>query len=158
MIVPDGLFLDPERPDCPPLTNDRIVCAEDTLSLRLPEAYLDVLRVCNGGKLRRNTYFTQAATSWAKNYIQVESLLGIGGERGIDSRYGSAYLIEEWGFPSSCVVLWAKGPLAVMLDYRECGPEGDPPIIWVDMDAHQGEQIVSLAPNFQTFIEELRPL
>jgi hypothetical protein len=46
------------------------------------------------------------------------------------------------------------GHLYVALDYRECGPNGAPPVAWVDTE---GIRVFDLAPSFRAFVEGLRP-
>ncbi|HLK56977.1 MAG TPA: SMI1/KNR4 family protein [Chthonomonadaceae bacterium] len=149
------LFEYPSSPECPALTTEGIAAAEDVLGVQLPFAYLEMLRTCNGGKLKCNTFYTEQPTCTADPYIQMQDIIGIGGEYGIDARYGSDYLIEEWNYPRPGVVLWSDGQKAIMLDYRECARDGEPPVIWVDMDAHESERIVVLAPSFERFVEKL---
>ena len=149
------LFEFPDSPECPELTTDAITSAQDVLGVRLPFEYLQVLKACNGGRLKRNTFYTEQATSWADDSVQMPDLMGIGGENGIDARYGSDYLIDEWNYPRPAIVLWSGGQTAIMLDYRRCGPDGEPPVIWVDMDAHESEQILVLSSEFGAFVERL---
>ena len=119
----------------PPLDGDMLRRAEEALGVRLPRGYVDVLSHRNGGSLRRRCYPTTFPTSWAADHIGVQALLGLGGERGTDKM--SAYLISEWGYPEIGVVLCdlpSGGHDTVMLDYSECGPDGEPSVVYVDED------------------------
>jgi hypothetical protein len=63
-------------------------------------------------------------------------------------------MIDEWGYPGVGVVI-APTPwrvhTAVMLDYSECGPAGEPRVIHVETETAQPGTRV-LAPNFAAFI------
>ena len=93
-------------------------------------------------------------TSWARDHIQVSSLLGIGYDEGIDGELGSRYLVHEWGYPDIGLVIFdtpSGGHDSVMLDYRECGVLGEPRIVYVDEDR---EPIV-VASAFDEFVARL---
>ena len=42
----------------------------------------------------------------------------------------------------------------IFLDYRECGPDGEPKVVHVDQECNY--KITELAPDFETFIEMLK--
>ncbi|KUN16235.1 hypothetical protein AQJ11_40435 [Streptomyces corchorusii] len=78
-----------------------------------------------------------------------EYLMGIGQRDRTLSLLDSAYLIEEWGLPTSLVLLSSDGPCWIGLDYRT-GPT--PTVGWFDADS--GLEL-SLAASFQDFVEGL---
>ena len=86
----EDAFIDDDYYKGPPLTDDMIRAAETKLGYKLPSAYLNLLRVRNGGSLRRSCYPTQVPTSWAEDHVRLEGLLGIGGKWGIDSGTSAA--------------------------------------------------------------------
>ncbi len=121
----------------PPVTPESIGAAEESLGVRLPVSLVALLGERNGGALLRRCFPTPFATSWAPDHIGVDAILGVGGEWGIDSELGSRYMIGEWGYPDVGVVFCSTpsgGHDTVMLDYRECGPEGEPAVVYVDED------------------------
>jgi hypothetical protein len=122
----------------PPVTADAIRAAERSLGVRLPASYVTLLESRNGGTLRTKCFLTPFPTSWAQDHLAVDAILGIGGDWGIDSdELGSRYMVHEWGYPDVGVVVCAMpsgGHDTVMLDYRECGPEGEPVVVYVDED------------------------
>jgi hypothetical protein len=122
----------------PPLTQEAIGTAELHLGVRLPASYLALLAERNGGVPRLTCFPTAFPTSWASDHIGIDAILGIGGERGIDSPVGgSRYMVAEWGYPDIGVVIVdtpSGGHDTVMLDYSECGPDGEPAVVYVDED------------------------
>ena len=138
----------------PPLTDAMVARAEATLHSRLPPAYVAILRERNGGVPVRRCFRTTTPTSWAPDHIEISTLLGIGFEEGLDGALGSAYRVQEWGYPDIGLVICdtpSGGHDTVMLDYSKCGPQGEPRVVYVDED----RSVVLLAPDFSTFAEGL---
>lgn len=140
----------------PDLTDALVAAAESHLGYRLPSSYLDVLRVRNGGTPLRRCCPTDFETSWAPDHFAISAILGVGGDQGIDSTsgLGSPDLVREWGYPDVGVVICdtpSAGHDTVMLDYRACGPGGDPSVVYVDED--RVPRLV--APSFEAFIRRL---
>lgn len=151
---PGPLFDAPSKPNGPPLTEQLVAQAEQRLGVKLPASYLEVLRKCNGGRLRRTRFPMHEATTWADDHVSVDSLLGIGGTEGTDTPSGTPYMVQEWGYPSPSVLLHSDGHTAVLLDYREVGPHGEPPVIFVDVEAPD-PRVWTLAPDFGAFVAGL---
>lgn len=151
LFTDDGYFTGPA------LTEDAFTRAEAVLGFRLPRVYLDVLRVRNGGELRRQCFHTDFPTSWAADHFAVLALRGIGGQWGIDSpSLGSTVLVAEWGYPDVGVVLFetpSGGHDTVMLDYTDCGADGEPAVAYVDEDRVSRRVAASLAQ----FLDGLTP-
>lgn len=145
-------FHDPAMAAGPPLTDELVAAAEQALGLKLPEAYLALLRQQNGGELRRSTIGTAFPTKSGSNVLVMRDLLGIGGLDGIEQPGGSLDLIEEWEYPGPGVVLSSEGPQAVMLDYRACGPQGEPRVIYVDADE---DSSWTVSPSMADFVSRL---
>jgi hypothetical protein len=123
----------------PEVTDEMIAVAESRLGVRLPRSYVSFLRVRNGGETVRHCYPVGFPVSWAEDQIDVGSILGVGGTRGIDADlYGlpsSMHLIKEWGYPPIGVVICATpsgGHDTVMLDYS--GEAEEPSVAYVDED------------------------
>ncbi|MGP4010196.1 SMI1/KNR4 family protein [Streptomyces sp. 4N124] len=152
------LFEDGEFHTGSPLSGDMILRAEGVLGLRLPPSYVAALSEKNGGVLKRRCFPTEFATSWAADHFEVRALLGVGGKWGIDSSsgLGSADLISEWGYPEIGVVICdmpSGGHDAVMLDYSESGPEGEPSVAYIDEDRVPRK----VAGSFEEFLSRLVP-
>ncbi|MFG2056121.1 SMI1/KNR4 family protein [Micromonospora sp. NPDC048930] len=69
----------------PPLTDDAVRRAEETLGVRLPQSYLRLLSRRNGGVLRNTCHPTSFRTSWAEDHFEVDVILGIGYEEGVNN-------------------------------------------------------------------------
>lgn len=133
-----NVFADDDFYTGPPIDDAAVRAAEEHLGVTLPAAYVDLLRERNGGVPINGCLPTPFATSWADDHFEIRGILGVGGEWGIDSPVqGSRSMIEEWGYPGVGVVLAdtpSGGHDTVMLDYSECGPRGEPAVIYVDED------------------------
>lgn len=146
----------------PPLTNAMIRSAEKELGYRLPKPYIQLLRIKNGVSLKRECFPTEEKTSWDYDHVHINGIYGIGGKKGIDAkRGGSRYMIDEWGYPDVGIVIGAtpsSGHTTIMLDYSECGPKGEPRVVWVEAAEVEDEEnwILVLAPNFESFLRGLR--
>jgi SMI1/KNR4 family protein SUKH-1 len=141
----------------PPLTEEMIRATETKLGYKLPESYLQLLRNKNGGSPKRKCFPT-GKPDWADDHVEVSGICGIGGTWGIDSEQrGSRYMIREWGYPDVGIFIGqtpSAGHDGVMLDYTECGRNGEPRVIHVDVEGDE-PQIQILAQNLETFLRGL---
>jgi len=140
---------------CPPLTSDMVTQAEKTLGYKLPQSYVDALREKNGGDLARGAFPTDRPTNWANNHVSCRDLMGVGCEDGIDGETGSRYLIEEWDYPDVGIVFSTDGHTAFMFDYSACGAQGEPRVIYVDVETDPELEVLALAPTFAAFVSGL---
>ena len=140
----------------PALTAELVAQAERRLGYKLPRDYVKLLRLRNGGELRRQCFYTTFPTSWAPDHFAVEALRGVGGVWGIDSEtLGSHILVPEWDYPDVGVVLFetpSGGDDTVMLDYSSCGRQGQPAVVYVDEDRVPRR----VSDSFSAFMGELR--
>jgi len=141
-----------------PVTPKLLRSVEKKLGFRLPAAYVALMRSQNGGIPRRTCFPTREATSWAKDHIAITGFLGIGRNKtySLLGDLGSRFMQEEWGYPTFGVCI-ANCPSAghdmVMLDYRGCGPEGEPAVVHVDQELDY--RVTFLALDFETFVRGL---
>ncbi|MFJ2170636.1 SMI1/KNR4 family protein [Streptomyces griseofuscus] len=140
----------------PPLTDGLVQDAEDSLGVKLPSALLEILRVQNGGPVssRWDAFPTSMPNSWSESHVPFEGLMGIGRREDRQSLFDTSYLVGEWGLPSAIVLLCGDGHCWIALDYRDCGPDGEPSVTWFDTELNS-ELVV--ATDFRTFIERLAP-
>jgi hypothetical protein len=136
----------------PPITDEIIQAAEAQVGYKLPASYLRLVNVKNGGWLRRRCYPT------AEDYVEIDFIYGIGGARCIDSKTGSRYFIQAWNYPDVGIVVGetpSAGHDTIMLDYSECGPQGEPRVIHVETETGDAPAVRVLAPDFETFLRGL---
>lgn len=138
----------------PPLTDTAVRDAEVRLGVSLPASLLSVLRVQNGGQVaaRWNAFPTRVPTSWSADHVPFDALMGIGRREWMTSVLDTPELVEEWGPPSPLVLLSGDGHCWIALDYRVCGPRGEPSLTWFDTDT--GTEL-HLAADFQSFVAGL---
>ena len=129
------------------VSEELLLKTEKELGVKLPTEYRALLKIQNGGYLRKNDYPTNYATSWAADHINVTEIYGIGTTSCILS---SSYLIEEWDLPLNIVLFAGDGHTWIALDYRK-GNE-NPSVLLLDED---GAGTKTLASSFATFIEGL---
>ncbi|GAA1666379.1 hypothetical protein GCM10009830_10050 [Glycomyces endophyticus] len=139
----------------PPLDVGMVESAERQLGVKLPRAYLEILRVQNGGVPFRRCCYTDFPTSWSEDHFAIAAVRGIGGSWGIDAQVGgSRYLIKEWGLPDIGVVAFrtpSGGHDAVMLDYSSAVQPDSPRIVYLDDD----RVVHPIADSFEAFIDRL---
>ncbi|MET9555970.1 SMI1/KNR4 family protein [Streptomyces sp. NPDC006645] len=140
----------------PPLTDELVTEAERVLGVTLPTTLLDLLRLRDGGAVAPswNAAPTGRPTSWSGTQVPFTDLMGVGRVPGSLSLLDTPYLVEEWELPSPIVLLTGDGHWWIGLDYRECGPRGEPSVTWFDAEA---ETELPLAADFRSFVETLIP-
>lgn len=138
-----------------PLTGAAIAAVEKKLGFRLPASYIEFMQFQNGGIPRCTNHRTKERSSWSHDHIAITGLYSIGGNKpySLLGGLGSQFWIEEWGYPP-IGVYFADCPSAghdmVCLDYRACGPTGEPQVVHIDQEWDY--KIVFVAMNFKEFI------
>lgn len=142
-----------------PLTAEVVASVERELGYKLPESYIELARSQNGGFPVRTNHRTAERTSWSDDHIAISGIYSIGREKpcSLCGSSGSRFWVEEWGYPP-IGVYFADCPSAghdmVCLDYRACGPMGEPQVVHVDQESDY--KIVFVAPSFEAFIRGLQ--
>ena len=136
----------------PPVSEESIRDAERELQVRLPADLVSLLRVQNGGYVSDEfgAYPTSRRTSWADDHVAVNEIAGIGSD-GL-SLLGSPAVNTEWGQPDELVLLCGDGHWWIALDYRECGPQGEPPVVFYENDSEGAPDDLRLAGSFREFV------
>jgi hypothetical protein len=142
----------------PPLTGEAVEEAERVLGVTLPSDLLVLLRRQNGGYVRQEFAAcpTTRPTNWADDHVLVNEIAGIG-STGVLSLLDAPSLNEEWGQPPELVLLSGEGHWWIALDYRGCGPGGEPPVVLYENDSEGSPDELRLAPSFREFVCMLGP-
>jgi len=141
-----------------PLTDATVLVVERELRYKLPASYVELMRFQNGGIPRRKNHRTTVRTSWANDHIAIHGIFSIGSDKrcSLCGEFGSQFWIDEWRYPP-IGVYFADCPSAghdmVCLDYRACGPTGEPQVVHIDQEWDYN--IVFVAEDFEAFIRGL---
>ncbi|MGE0790589.1 MAG: SMI1/KNR4 family protein [Sandaracinaceae bacterium] len=141
-----------------PVTDHLVASVEATLGFTLPRAYVALMRSQNGGLPKRTCFRTKTRTSWADDHVAITGIMGIGRNKtySLLGKLGSHFMQEQWGYPDFGVCVCdcpSAGHDMIMLDYRACGPEGEPAVVHVDQERDLA--VTFLAPDFETFVRGL---
>lgn len=142
----------------PPPTAALVASIERELGYVLPASYVALMKKHNGGVPARRCFPTKTRTTWAEDHVAIHGISAIGREKAhsLCGALGSAFMLEEWGYPKIGVV-FADCPSAghdvIMFDYRKCGPRGEPSVVHVDQEWDYA--ITPLAKNFDAFVRGL---
>ena len=139
-------------------TDEMIRSVEEELGYKLPESYIVLMQVQNGGFSKKSAFPTSTPTSWADDHIAIEGFLSIGWDKtySLCGKLGSRFMIEEWGYPDIGIAICdcpSAGHDMVFLDYRECGPQGEPKVVHIDQE--DDYEITPLADTFEAFVRGL---
>jgi len=145
-------FWDENYYNNPTLTDRMIKQAENQLGVKLPDTFLDLLKLQNGGYTKGFAFPMKTKTTWAKSHVPLSALFGIVLDIESDSAHNimqSSYMTKEWGLPEKQVLLIGHGPCWITLDYRQ---GVNPTIRWIDVEC--GEDI-HVANSFDDFYNGL---
>ena len=136
-----------------PVTDKDIKEAEAELGYTLPAAYIELLNNHNGGVLNKNCFINNEG-----DCVYVTGIYGIDRDKkhSIFGQFGNEFWISKWEYPPIGVVVAdtiSGGHDMIFLDYRECGPTGEPKVVHVDQEGDYS--ITLLADNFGDFIKNL---
>ena len=136
-----------------PVTDKDIKDAETELGYTLPAAYIELLNNHNGGVLNKNCFINNDGEC-----VYVTGIYGIDRDKknSIFGEFGNEFWISKWEYPPIGVVVAdtiSGGHDMIFLDYRECGPTGEPKVVQVDQEGDYS--ITLLADSFGDFIKQL---
>jgi hypothetical protein len=161
MATPESLGLHglESKPDPEPVTDELVAAVESRLGVKLPDSYVSLLRVRNGGYVREHFIEIGGDIPEGLRYYLGDGQFSVGSIFGIaadEDSYGTlahnAYLLDEWDLPKGLVLIDGDGHTWFALDYRVRAV--DPPVVFVASD---GPQILTVAPSFADFLHRLQP-
>jgi len=129
------------------LLDEDIQFAEEHFQVKLPKAYVDLLKLQNGGSLIFNA-LPIAFNRWDNDdYIETDHLFGIKKGEGI---LQTDYFVKEWGINRKNIILiCGDGHSWIALDYNS---REEPSVIYIETDE---ERITEIYPTFQAMLESL---
>ncbi len=142
-----------------PFDEEMLAYVEEQLGgYKLPASFLTLMKQQNGGIPIHTCFYLDDNDPSSPEYIEISSIYGIGEvpKYSLCGEFGSRFMIEEWGYPDIGVVICdmpSGGHDAIMLDYRDCGKDGEPAVIHVDQESDYS--ITYLAPSFEVFVRGL---
>ena len=139
-------------------TDEDFEKVEKELGYRLPESYKALMKIQNGGELRKNNFEGAFKRNWASGSFDIEYISGVDPSKrySLCGEFGSKFWIEEWKYPNIGIAICGTssgGHDMIFLDYSDCGPEGEPCVAHIDQEG--GYEITYLADNFKDFIDGL---
>ena len=142
-----------------PPSDEVIAEVESALGYKLPASYIWLMKRQNGGAPAKSFHPSEEPTSWSDDGATITGIYAIGFERDytLCGKLGSRFRIEGWCYPDIGVYFGyteTAGHDMIALDYRHCGPEGEPEVVHVGEDDHF--KITWLAKDFESFIRGLR--
>ena len=141
-----------------PPSDELIASVEEELGYKLPAAYIWLMKQHNGGIPVNTCYPCDEPTCWAEDHVAITGMFGIGREKSCSlcGELGSQFMIDEWEYPAIGVAICdcpSAGHDMIFLDYRACGPQGEPAVVHVDQE--NDYKITHLADSFEEFIRGL---
>jgi len=139
-----------------PSPDDGLIAeVEAELGFRLPDSFIELARIRNGGGVKRNRYPMTTPTGWASDHIAITGIYSIGRTAtwSLLGELGSTCMRDDWGYPEWGVGFAdtpSGGHEQIMFDYRQCGAQGEPSVVYVDQEADY--RVAPVAPDFATFI------
>lgn len=129
------------------LLEEDIQLAEAYFGVKLPDDYIKLLKIQNGGTLICNA-LPIALNRWGgDDYLEIDNLRGINKDKGIME---TDYFKQEWGISKSNIILISgDGQSWIALDYNL---GADPKVIYIETDT---ERITQIYDTFQEFINHL---
>ena len=136
-----------------PVTDKEIKDTEADLGYTLPASYIELLKNHNGGVLNKNCFINNNG-----DCVYVTGIYGIDRDKkySLLGEMGNEFWISKWEYPPIGIVVAdtiSGGHDMICLDYRECGPTGEPKVVRVDQEGDYS--ITLLADNFGDFIKNL---
>lgn len=143
-----------------PLTQAMVDQVESETGYKLPASYINLLQSQNGGAPFKCNIRTKEPNSWSHNRVSIVGILGIDPDQSnsVIGQTGTAFMVEEWGYPQIGLYICdtpTAGHHIVMLDYRECGKQGEPKVVFVDQE--NDYKVTVIANDFASFLAALEP-
>jgi len=124
-------------------TDKELSAIEEKLGIKLPETYIKLMKIHNGGELAYN------ALKISGEEVIIDELEGIALNEGIGN---SNYLVQEWELDKGFVVFAGDGNYWLVFDYRNY-TGNDPAVFYIEEDGGKPKKV---AKNFEGFVKKLQ--
>jgi len=152
----------PELAGFPPADDALIAWAEHELGVTLPDAYKRMARVHNGGLLYcQGIRPVERQFEWHsdREVYCVSEIFGINRGSSMNIVDCTRTARDEWGGPDGLVTLSGDGHWWLCLDYRVCGPNGQPQVVHSENDSETpigAHEAFLVAPTFEALLGGLQ--
>jgi len=141
-----------------PPTDEDICSIEEEVGYKLPLSYIELMKCQNGGTPKNTAHRTQERTSWAEGHVGITGIYGLDRSKAssLCGEFSSKFWMEEWGYPPIGIYFCdcpSAGHDMLCLDYRKCGPDGEPQVVHVDQEFDY--KITFVAETFEAFVRGL---
>ncbi|MDR1341112.1 MAG: immunity 51 family protein [Prevotellaceae bacterium] len=141
-----------------PASEKMFAKAEKALGYKLPESYKWLMRQHNGGMPLKTGFLADVPACWLEDCVAITGIMGVDPAKtySIIGDLGSKFMIKEWGYPDIGVAICdcpSAGHDMIFLDYRACGPEGEPEVVHIGQESDY--EITWLADDFESFVRGL---
>ena len=142
-----------------PFTPEILAKVEAELGYTLPPSFTALMTVQNGGTFRNICFPTAQPNSWSETMLPLKKCRAsaLPKQAACAAAWGKNCGWKSGGYPP-IGVYFANDPTAghamFALDYRQCGRNGEPKVVLVMQERNY--EIIELAPDFETFIRNLR--
>ncbi len=120
---------------------------EKELGVKLPESYIQLMTIHNGGALSYNTLHSGRVPD---GEVVIDDIKGIDLEEGIIE---SSYLVKEWELDEKLIIFSGDGNYWLSFDYRK-GDNLEPSVVYIEEGTE--EKPKKVAKNFQLFLKKLK--
>lgn len=150
---------DTDLVEAPP-TSMMVLSIEQELGYKLPSSYVALMQSQNGGLPVNICHRMSARTTWAQDHVAISNFKAIGRTKfwSLCGEFGHKHWVGEWEYPAIGVYFGdcpSAGHDMFCLDYRSCGPTGEPSVVHVDQEWDY--KITLVANSFAAFIRGLEP-
>lgn len=133
-----------------PATDIEIASVEQTLGIKLPPDFIQLLKIANGGTVNvsHQTFPVGFLIESGDDFIEIDEIMGAN-EEGL---MHSNFFIREWGLPENLVLFVGSGHAWVGFNYEN---RDIPNVIYVEPDDGNGHNFHVLADTFTEFVSKL---
>jgi hypothetical protein len=128
-------------------TDAQIAEVEGRIGHKLPESYKFLLKQHNGGTTKKNVFPDVDCEMYGGDHVEFSSIIGTG-----EIEYETENIETDDRESGQLVAVcdgMSGGHDYICLDYSDCGADGEPKVIHIDVEC---DEITPVAKNFEAFI------